>query len=152
MPAGTKCLISQPVASKVAALSAHHANGESWAFETALPDKSDRSAGIQGKGQIWSRFATIATWSDARLKENIKDYSKGLTEINALQPRVFDWKDGSGKDVANFIAQEFETVFPEYVTHDEKGLKSIAPAGIIPALVNAIKELTKRVEELESKI
>ena len=77
-----------------------------------------------------------------------------------------DWKEGKGqnkKNVAGFIAQEFETVFPECVSTTKAGedgieYKNINHETLIPTLVKAIQEqqaliesLTTRLTALESK-
>ena len=50
------------------------------------------------------------------------------------------------------IAQEIEEILPDVVeTHEETGVKSVNPDNMTWYLVNAIKELTARVQELESK-
>jgi len=110
-------------------------------------------------GTVFATNTTISAISDARLKENVQDIDVGLGAILALKPRKFDWKAGKGKDIKGdrgFIAQEFETVFPNLI--DE--WKDNAPEGeapyksvrqdLIPVLVKAIQELTARVEALEA--
>ncbi len=97
--------------------------------------------------------------SDEILKENIRDLTGGLDFIKQIKPRVFDWKEESrGKDQVGFIAQEIETIKPEWVGKKE-GLKNI-PAdltGTVPYLIKAIQEqqelidaLTTRIETLEA--
>jgi hypothetical protein len=111
-------------------------------------------------GTVFATNTTISAISDARLKENVQNLDVGLNEILALKPRKFDWKAGKGKDIKGdrgFIAQEFETVFPNLI--DE--WKDEAPEGeapyksvrqdLIPVLVKAIQELTARVQTLEAK-
>ena len=111
-------------------------------------------------GTVYATNTTISSLSDARLKENIQDIDVGLAAILSLKPRKFDWKDGRGKGIKGdrgFIAQEFETVFPNLV--DE--WKDPAPEGeapyksvrqdLIPVLVKAIQELTARVQTLEAR-
>jgi len=111
-------------------------------------------------GTVFATNTTISAISDARLKENVQDLDVGLNAILALKPRKFDWKAGKGKDIKGdrgFIAQEFETVFPNLV--DE--WKDPAPEGeapyksvrqdLIPVLVKAIQELTARVQTLEAR-
>ena len=69
-------------------------------------------------GTIFATVQAIASASDERLKENIKDLETGLTEIMALKPRRFDWKEGEGngtKNNAGFIAQEVEPILPDLV-------------------------------------
>jgi len=114
---------------------------------------------VDSGGTISATNTAISAISDARLKENVRDLSGGLSSILALKPRVFDWKEGKGankKNVRGFIAQEIEQVFPDLV--DE--WKDAAPEGeapyksvrqdLIPVLVKAIQELTARVVALEN--
>ncbi|MBU0961875.1 MAG: tail fiber domain-containing protein, partial [Proteobacteria bacterium] len=54
------------------------------------------------------------TTSDERLKEDIQDVSYGLSEILALRPRDFTWKENGMADTG-FIAQEVYGVFPQAV-------------------------------------
>jgi hypothetical protein len=111
-------------------------------------------------GTVFATNTTISAISDARLKENVQDIDVGLSAILALKPRKFDWKSNKGKDIKGdrgFIAQEFETVFPNLI--DE--WKDNAPEGeapyksvrqdLIPVLVKAIQELTARVQTLEAR-
>jgi hypothetical protein len=111
-------------------------------------------------GTVFATNTTISAISDARFKENVQDIDVGLAAILSLKPRKFDWKAGKGKDIKGdrgFIAQEFETVFPNLI--DE--WKDPAPEGeapyksvrqdLIPVLVKAIQELTARVQTLEAR-
>jgi len=116
---------------------------------------------VSYSGAINSTSTSISSISDERLKENIVDLETGLTEIMALKPRRFDWKNGDGKNIAGFIAQEVETVLPDLIggfKHDElDDAKALKMGDVIPTLVNAIQEqqtliktLTDRVTALES--
>jgi len=116
-------------------------------------------------GTVFATSITITAISDQRLKENVRDIDTGLSSIMALKPRRFDWKEGKGQDkknVAGFIAQEFEDVFPECVSTSMAGgdgveYKNINHETLIPTLVKAIQEqqalittLTARITALES--
>ena len=115
---------------------------------------------VSYSGQISATSGTVAALSDARFKENIQDIDVGLSAILALKPRKFDWKAGRGKDIKGdrgFIAQEFETVFPNLIDEwadpapeGEAPYKSVRQ-DLIPVLVKAIQELTARVQTLEAK-
>jgi len=122
---------------------------------------------VQATSQISATFTTITDISDQRLKENIRDLDDGLEKIMALKPRKFDWKEGKGADIKNargFIAQEFETVFPDMIEEwkdpapeGEEPYKAVN-ANLIPSLVKAIQEqqaliqsLTTRLTALENK-
>ena len=109
-------------------------------------------------GTINATSIVITAISDERLKENIKDIDTGLNSIMALKPRRFDWKEGKGQDkknVAGFIAQEFETVFPECVGTSKAGedgieYKNINHETLIPTLVKAIQELKTEIDALKA--
>jgi hypothetical protein len=101
-------------------------------------------------GTIHATNTTISGISDQRLKEKIVDLDDGLNAVMALKPRKFDWKAGKGKDIKNdrgFIAQEFETVFPDLIDtwkdeapEGEEPYKSVR-ADLIPVIVKALQEL-----------
>ena len=104
---------------------------------------------VDASGTISATSIVITAISDQRLKENVRDIDTGLNSIMALKPRRFDWKEGKGQDkknVAGFIAQEFEDVFPESVGASKAGgdgieYKNINHETLIPTLVKAIQEL-----------
>lgn len=96
-------------------------------------------------GTVYARSASITTLSDISEKENIKDLETGIGTVLALKPRRFDWKNGSGKNIAGFIAQEVQSVLPDLVesfrvSEDETKL-GLKTGDMIPTLVKAIQEL-----------
>ncbi len=120
-----------------------------------------------------------AASSDERLKKNIQTLTAGLGFINSLRPVSFDWRTKrevdpsvpghadsdepvhgeSGKSYHGFIAQEVKQAIdahPEVVTGQhfwelrENGIQTLAPADLVPILVNCIKELSNRVTALEN--
>jgi hypothetical protein len=111
-------------------------------------------------GTINATSIVITAISDERLKENVRDIDTGLDAIMSLKPRRFDWKEGKGqdkKDVAGFIAQEFETVFPECVGVSKAGAdgieyKNINHETLIPTLVKAIQEQQALITQLTARI
>ena len=50
-----------------------------------------------------------------------------------------------------FVAQEVEQVIPELVRERDDGMKTVNYGGVVPLLLDVIKDLTKRIELLESK-
>ena len=111
-------------------------------------------------GTIFATSIVITAISDQRLKENVRDIDTGLNSIMALKPRRFDWKEGKGQDkknVAGFIAQEFETVFPECVGVSKAGedgieYKNINHETLIPTLVKAMQEQQAIIESLKARL
>ena len=91
--------------------------------------------------------------SDISLKENIKPIESALDKVKKLQGVTFDWKE---QDITNlkedigFIAQDVQKVLPELVRENKDGKLSLRHQGIIPVLLEAIKELSDKVKELEN--
>lgn len=90
--------------------------------------------------------------SDLNLKENIEKVSgeQALATLNAIDGVEFTWKD-SGTKSSGVIAQELEKVLPHLVSGEE-GEKAVNYTGLVAYLIEANKELLKRIEVLESKI
>ena len=116
---------------------------------------------VTANGSVNATNTAITSLSDQRLKENIRDLDDGLNVVMALKPRKFDWKEGKGADIKNargFIAQEFETVFPDLIStwkdpapEGEEPYKSVR-AELIPTLVKAIQEQQALIETLTQRI
>jgi Chaperone of endosialidase/Collagen triple helix repeat (20 copies) len=120
---------------------------------------------IAGATALKASGTTWANPSDRRLKDGIADYSTGLAAIEQLQPRtfVFNGKGGSqaGMRGYGFIADEVEPVMPEMVgvragklneaDEHETDIQTLDQSNLILALVNAVKELSARVAELEAR-
>jgi hypothetical protein len=83
--------------------------------------------------------------SDESLKTNIKPLENSLDDICKLEGVSFDWKD-TGTPATGFIAQQVEPIFPDLVSEDEEGLKSVNYIGLIGYLVESIKELKKQID------
>jgi hypothetical protein len=87
--------------------------------------------------------------SDASLKRdihNIKNALELLKELNGVQ---FIWKEFETPS-AGVIAQDVEKVLPELVNiRADTGTKTVNYSGLIGLLVEAVKELAERVEQLE---
>lgn len=97
--------------------------------------------------------------SDARYKKNITNLYNSLNNllrINGvrydLRQSDFPEKNFSDKNQIGFIAQDLEKIFPEMVFTDEKGFKSVDYARLTPVLVEAVKELSIKIEILEEKV
>lgn len=92
--------------------------------------------------------------SDKRLKDNIKPIESALDKVCKLGGYEFDWNAKQdvyeGHDIG-VIAQEVEAVFPELVTDRDNGFKAVKYEKLVPALIEAIKELKAEVESLKSK-
>ena len=93
--------------------------------------------------------------SDAQFKDNVETLEGALDKVKAIRGVRFDWNDKqdvhTGHDIG-VIAQEVETVLPELVHHREHNdSKAVDYVKLTAVLIEAIKELSAKVEELEKK-
>ncbi|MBO9611996.1 MAG: tail fiber domain-containing protein [Dyadobacter sp.] len=89
--------------------------------------------------------------SDKRLKTNIAPFPyQSLPKLNKLRGYNYKWLDPrrSQDKQTGLIAQEVETYFPELVATDKDGFKAVNYIGLIPHLIEAVKELDKKTEEI----
>lgn len=96
--------------------------------------------------------------SDRRFKKNITPINSALDTVEKLQGVTFDWRVGEFKDrnfpegkQVGFIAQEVEKIIPEVVTTDKQGYKGVEYANITAVLVEAVKELSHKIDALFTK-
>lgn len=94
--------------------------------------------------------------SDIAFKTNIKPLEGALDKVMKLQGVSFTWKEDTDtnkmvgiKDDLGFIAQEVQEVLPDLVRKNDDGLLSLRDKGIIPILVEAIKEQQRQIDELK---
>jgi hypothetical protein len=94
---------------------------------------------------------TMKDVSDIRRKENIVPLKNSLKGIEKLKGYSFTMKDDPESRVEyGVMAQEVEPVFPELVSSiDSDGTLSVNYIGLIPQMIEAIKELSARVDNLE---
>ena len=118
-------------------------------------------ARVEADGDLHADGDVIAystTISDERLKENIVGIDGALDKVAQLNGYTFTYKS-DGKVSAGVIAQEVEKVLPEAVSEKELPLKMndgqeykvVNYDALHGLLIEAIKELSDRVKELEAK-
>ena len=92
----------------------------------------------------------VTAFSDERLKDNIETLEDGLDKVEQLRGVTYT---RYGKENIGVIAQEIEKILPEIVltADDEMGTKSVDYSRITAVLIEAVKDLSARVKELESK-
>lgn len=102
---------------------------------------------------------TIGACSDVRFKRDIVPLSSSLKSVLSLQGVHYRWKTEEFPD-RNFskdrqiglIAQEVEKIYPEVVQTGTDGYKSIDYARLTPALIEAVKEQQKQIDELKALV
>ena len=88
--------------------------------------------------------------SDENRKENIYQITNATDIIKQINGYGFNWKD-NGKKSYGHIAQHLEKILPDLVDTNDDGVKSVNYNGLIAFLVETVKEMDKRITELESK-
>ena len=98
---------------------------------------------------------TAFSSSDQNLKENITIIPNALDKVKALTGNTFNWKSSTGYDYLDnlqdtgVIAQEVEALgLPGITTTREDGTKAVRYEKLIPVLIQAIKELSAKVDAL----
>lgn len=111
---------------------------------------------INVNGNLFANQNVVAySSSDSRLKENITVIENALDKIKKISGVMFDWKEGhelDRKHDTGVIAQEVEEVLPEVVITRQDGYKAVRYEKIIGLVVQAIKELSDQVDELNKKL
>lgn len=99
-------------------------------------------------------LGTLTQSSDARLKKDIMPLRNSLNKIMSLGGYQYHWLNAARNEVVQtgVLAQEVEAQMPELVKSDEDGMKSVNYSGLIPYLVEAVKELKKENEILKEEI
>ena len=98
--------------------------------------------------------------SDARFKKNIQDLQNPLETVNQMRGVKYNWKydTSNPSQQLGLIAQEIEQILPSLITkqnqENEHGFqqKSIDYNGILPYLIESVKELYKKNKHLKQKI
>lgn len=98
------------------------------------------------------------SYSDSRYKQDISTYGKGLAEIKQVEPKNYRYtaefmkSDSPSQAFVGVIAQELEgTAFANCVKTDANGYKIVDTSELTFALINAVKELSSRIEQLEAR-
>ena len=92
----------------------------------------------------------LAAFSDVKSKTNIKTIENALSKVINMRGVEFEKLDDDTKHIG-VIAQEIESVLPQ-VVREVNGLKTVAYGNIVGVLIEAIKDLSKQLNELKAAI
>ena len=87
--------------------------------------------------------------SDARLKSNIVSLGSTLPKLLQIDGKSYEMK---GKQKIGVLAQEIQEVFPELVSEDDNEMLAVNYQGLVPVLINALKEQDAKMKEQQSEI
>ena len=83
--------------------------------------------------------------SDMRLKSNILTLGSTLSQLLQIDGKSYTFKS-TGKKSVGVLAQEIQEQFPELVVERQDGMLTVNYQGLIPILINAIKEQNLELE------
>ena len=87
--------------------------------------------------------------SDARLKSNIVSLGSTLPKLLQIDGKSYEMK---GKQKIGVLAQEIQEVFPELVSEDDNEMLAVNYQGLVPVLINALKEQDKIIKTQEERL
>ena len=87
--------------------------------------------------------------SDARLKSNIVSLGSTLPKLLLIDGKSYEMK---GKQKIGVLAQEIKEVFPELVSEDDNEMLAVNYQGLVPVLINALKEQESKIINQQSQI
>jgi len=97
--------------------------------------------------------------SDRRYKKSIMPLTQNLDRILKTQGVQYEMRKDEFPDMKfadgtqyGVIAQEIEKIFPNLVSTNDKGYKSVNYTGLIPVLVEALKEQQQQIEQQKAEI
>lgn len=92
--------------------------------------------------------------SDARLKSNIISLGSTLAKLLVLDGKSYTFKKDESKQKIGLLAQDVKEVFPELVKEatDKQGTLSVNYQGLIPVVINAMKEQDDIIKNQEERI
>lgn len=111
-------------------------------------------------GVTYTATGTVSSFSDERIKNNIRPFTGGLEIINRINPVSFYYNNQSpfqtNKMQVGVLAQELEKIAPymvdKNVTKDFEDLRSVNNQAYIFLLINAVKEQQKQLDEQRKMI
>ena len=86
-------------------------------------------------------------FSDARLKTDVKELLDSTDTLMKIHGVRMKWIE-SGREDIGVLAQEVQKVYPELV-HEKDGLLTVDYEKLVAPLIEAVRELDKRVSALE---
>jgi len=107
-------------------------------------------------GSITTTGSTTAynTTSDYRLKQDIEPLTGAVDRVIQLKPASFAFKTAPDTRVDGLIAHEVQEVCPQAVVGERDGpeMQQVDYSKLVPLLIGAVQELTRRLELLEDAV
>ena len=91
----------------------------------------------------------VVVSSDARLKSNIVSLGSTLSRLLLIDGKSYEMK---GKQKIGVLAQDIKEVFPELVSEDDNEMLAVNYQGLVPVLINALKEQDDKISNQQVEI
>ena len=149
-----------------------NASSGAYSFAVRNSDESQNALLIENHGRFHSDFIYNTTTSDGanlnistssilrrstssrRYKTNIRDYDKGIAEIQTLSPKYFNGINDGDIQFAGLIAEDVHdaglTEFVQYNSDDEPD--SLAYSHMVALLVKGMQELKTELDAAKARI
>ena len=101
---------------------------------SALSDEKDKLYLLQGKSYKKTLFPT-----------NLEEFAKDTTSEQLKQKEAIPMQQTEFSEYG-YLAQEFKKIFPDLVSEDNEGYYSINYIGLIPIIVEALKDQKQTIE------
>ncbi len=121
-----------------------------------------QSSGNRGLYLTGTPYDTVSifwtTFSDERLKQDVRPYEAGLKELLQLQTVRYRYLDDAKRGLnskqghSGVIAQQAQKIFPDAVLEGADGYLSLQADSIFWASIHAIQELNHKMDEKDAKI
>lgn len=129
---------------------------------TLQVDSTAATGALSVTGAITATGNITAYSSDARLKSNVQEITDAVAKIESIGGYTFDWNPAQCEAVGfvpeaehehGVIAQEIQAIMPDVVVPAafNQDYLTVRYERIVPLLIQAVKELSARVKELEAK-
>ena len=121
--------------------------GDGYTFFT---NNGVKSGEIQPGGHLLM-VGNVTAYSDANLKENIQTIKDALGILKSFRGVYYNRIDSNEREIG-VVAQEVLPKAPELVRANKDGVLSVAYGNMGGLIVQALNELTERVEAIEAKL
>jgi hypothetical protein len=108
----------------------------------------DVSGNVSVSGTVTTNEVNVT--SDARFKQDVTTIDDALEQVSRMRGVEFTWKENGARS-SGVIAQELAEVVPYLVNVDAEGGLRVNYLGLVGHLIESVRELRRRVVELEAR-
>jgi len=119
-------------------------SNQSDAFKVLFSGETTIGNNLEVKGNV-------LVSSDARLKANIVSLGSTLAKLLLIDGKRYTMKK-DGKQNIGVLAQDIQKVFPELVSTDDRDMLAVNYQGLVPVLINGLKEQDAKMKEQDAKM